>query len=108
MGDGQPVLGCLRSSTPSGIQADMAWSNSNSDWLRSAHSGIGSDNLLLRFSAPSEDEVRRFISKHRTLGFWYPDVGASATAIPTGYNVIDQDLFYGFADSLCLCVSVVK
>jgi len=37
--------------------------------------------------APSEDEIRRFISKQSDSGFSYPEVGASATAVPTGYNV---------------------
>ena len=40
-----------------------------------------------RLTAPSEDEIRRFISKQSDSGFSYPEVGASATAVPTGYNV---------------------
>jgi len=35
----------------------------------------------------SEDEIRRFISKQKDSGFSYPDVGASAAAVPMGYNV---------------------
>ena len=46
-----------------------------------------SDNPLFSLTAPSEDEIRRFISKQSDSGFSYPDVGASATAVPTGYNV---------------------
>jgi uncharacterized protein (UPF0548 family) len=42
---------------------------------------------LFRLSAPSEDEIRRFISKQKDSSFSYPDVGASATAVPAGYNV---------------------
>jgi len=42
---------------------------------------------LFRLTAPSEDEIRRFISKQRDSGFSYPQVGASATALPAGYNV---------------------
>jgi len=42
---------------------------------------------VFRLSAPSEDEVRRFISQQKDSGFSYPDVGASATAVPAGYNV---------------------
>jgi uncharacterized protein (UPF0548 family) len=37
--------------------------------------------------APSEDEIRRFISEQKDSGFSYPEVGASATTPPTGYNV---------------------
>jgi len=42
---------------------------------------------LFTLTAPSEDEIRRFISKQSDSGFSYPEVGASATAVPTGYNV---------------------
>jgi len=42
---------------------------------------------VFSLTAPSEDEIRRFISKQRDSGFSYPEVGASATAVPTGYNV---------------------
>jgi len=42
---------------------------------------------VFRFSAPSDDEIRRFISGQKDSGFSYPEVGASATAAPTGYNV---------------------
>lgn len=42
---------------------------------------------MFSLTAPSEDEIRRFISKQRDSGFSYPEVGASATAVPTGYNV---------------------
>jgi uncharacterized protein (UPF0548 family) len=38
-------------------------------------------------TAPTEDEVRRFISKQKDSSFSYPDVGASATAVPAGYNL---------------------
>jgi hypothetical protein len=38
-------------------------------------------------TAPSQEEIRRFISKQRDSVFSYPDVGASATDLPTGYNV---------------------
>ena len=36
---------------------------------------------------PSEDEIRRFISKQKDSAFSYPEVGASATNVPAGYNV---------------------
>ena len=42
---------------------------------------------MFTLTAPSEDEIRRFISKQSDSGFSYPEVGASATAVPTGYNV---------------------
>jgi uncharacterized protein (UPF0548 family) len=42
---------------------------------------------VFTLTAPSEDEIRRFISKQSDSGFSYPEVGASATAVPTGYNV---------------------
>jgi len=42
---------------------------------------------LFRLTAPSEDEIRRFISKQRDSGFSYPQVGASASTLPAGYNV---------------------
>jgi uncharacterized protein (UPF0548 family) len=42
---------------------------------------------LFSLTTPSEDEIRRFISKQKDSGFSYPEVGASATAAPTGYNV---------------------
>lgn len=42
---------------------------------------------MFSLTTPSEDEVRRFISKQKDSGFSYPEVGASATAVPTGYNV---------------------
>lgn len=42
---------------------------------------------LFRLTAPSEDEIRRFISKQSDSGFSYPEVGASATVLPAGYNV---------------------
>ena len=42
---------------------------------------------MFSLTAPSEDEIRRFISKQSDSGYSYPDVGASATTVPTGYNV---------------------
>jgi uncharacterized protein (UPF0548 family) len=42
---------------------------------------------FFRLTAPKEDEVRRFISKQKHSSFSYPEVGASALAVPTGYNV---------------------
>jgi uncharacterized protein (UPF0548 family) len=37
--------------------------------------------------APSENEVRRFLSKQRNSSFSYPEVGASDGKVPDGYNV---------------------
>jgi len=42
---------------------------------------------VFNLTAPSEEEVRSLISKQKDTGFSYPEVGASATAAPTGYNV---------------------
>ena len=42
---------------------------------------------MFSLTAPSEDEIRRFISRQNDSGFSYSEVGASATAAPTGYNV---------------------
>ena len=42
---------------------------------------------MFRLTAPSEDEVRHFISEQRLSDFSYPNVGASLTAGPAGYNV---------------------
>ena len=42
---------------------------------------------MFSLTAPSEDEIRRFISKQKDSGFSYSQVGASATAAPAGYNV---------------------
>jgi len=38
-------------------------------------------------SAPSEDQIRRFILEQHEAQFSYPEVGASAGQIPSGYNV---------------------
>jgi uncharacterized protein (UPF0548 family) len=42
---------------------------------------------MFSLRAPSEDEIRCFISKQKGSGFSYTDGGASASAVPTGYNV---------------------
>lgn len=42
---------------------------------------------LFRLTAPSEAEVRCFLSKQKDSGFSYPELGASATTAPAGYNV---------------------
>jgi uncharacterized protein (UPF0548 family) len=42
---------------------------------------------VFNLTAPSEDEIRRFILKQKDSGFSYPEVGASATAVPKAYNV---------------------
>jgi uncharacterized protein (UPF0548 family) len=41
---------------------------------------------LFCLTAPTEDEIRRFILKQRESSFSYPEVGASANALPAGYN----------------------
>ena len=42
---------------------------------------------MFSLTAPTEDEVRRFITQQKDSGFSYPDVGASATVVPAGHNV---------------------
>ena len=42
---------------------------------------------MFSLTAPSEDEIRRFISNQKDSGFSYSEIGASATAAPTGYNL---------------------
>jgi len=42
---------------------------------------------LFRLNAPSEDDVRHFISAQEHLPFSYPEVGASASNIPGGYTI---------------------
>jgi uncharacterized protein (UPF0548 family) len=42
---------------------------------------------VFRLSAPSNDEIRCFFLGQKDSGFSYPEVGASARAAPTGYNV---------------------
>jgi uncharacterized protein (UPF0548 family) len=42
---------------------------------------------LFRFTAPLDDEVRRFIANQEHAGFAYSEVGASADTVPDGYNV---------------------
>jgi uncharacterized protein (UPF0548 family) len=42
---------------------------------------------VFSLTAPTEDKIRRFISKQKDSSFSYPHVGASATAVPAGYNL---------------------
>jgi uncharacterized protein (UPF0548 family) len=42
---------------------------------------------LFSLTAPSEDEVRRFISKQKESGFSYREVAESDSATPSGYKV---------------------
>jgi uncharacterized protein (UPF0548 family) len=42
---------------------------------------------LFRLTAPTEDELGRFISKQKDSDFSYPEVGASANTAPLGYNI---------------------
>jgi uncharacterized protein (UPF0548 family) len=46
-----------------------------------------SEARLFRLSAPSEDEVGYFISQQQHSAFSYSEVGASASGVPSGYNV---------------------
>ena len=42
---------------------------------------------MFSLTAPSEDQIRRFVSRQNNSGFSYPEVGASASAAPAGYNL---------------------
>ena len=42
---------------------------------------------MFRLAAPSEDDVRHFISAQEHSRFSYPEVGASASNTPNGYTV---------------------
>lgn len=42
---------------------------------------------MFRISEPNESDVAEFISSQRRLPFTYPEVGATNTTLPTGYNV---------------------
>ncbi len=53
--------------------------------LRRAH--IGRSVTIFRLTAPTEDEIRRFLSKQKDSNFSYPEVGASASTAPSGYNL---------------------
>ncbi|MFY9789756.1 MAG: DUF1990 domain-containing protein [Candidatus Sulfotelmatobacter sp.] len=53
---------------------------------------------MFRLSAPSDDEIRRFISKQSDLRFSYLEVGASATAIPRGYTLDHNRIQLGWGE----------
>jgi uncharacterized protein (UPF0548 family) len=42
---------------------------------------------MFSLTRPSENEIRRFISKQKESCLSYPEVGSSATTAPSGYNV---------------------
>jgi uncharacterized protein (UPF0548 family) len=42
---------------------------------------------LFRLGEPSEQDVRDFISRQKNSNFSYAEVGASASDVPSGYNV---------------------
>jgi uncharacterized protein (UPF0548 family) len=50
---------------------------------------------LFRLTSPSEAEIRSFISKQKDSGFSYPEIGASAVAVPAGYNVDHHRVLLG-------------
>jgi uncharacterized protein (UPF0548 family) len=54
---------------------------------------------LFRLTQPSEVEIQRFISKQKDSGFSYPEVGASATRVPTGYSVDHNRVFLGLGEA---------
>lgn len=42
---------------------------------------------LFRLTAPTEDQIRRFISKQKGSSYSYPELGASAHCPPSGYTI---------------------
>lgn len=53
---------------------------------------------MFRLTAPSEDEVRRFIAEQRASRFSYLEVGASAGDIPSRYNLDHNRIRLGKGD----------
>ena len=51
---------------------------------------------MFQLTAPSEDQIRRFISAQHELPFSYPKVGASAGNPPTEYNVNHNRIELGY------------
>jgi uncharacterized protein (UPF0548 family) len=54
---------------------------------------------LFRLTSPSEAEIRSFISKQKDSFFSYPEIGASATAVPAGYNVDHHRVLLGLGET---------
>ena len=42
---------------------------------------------MFSLTAPSEDDIRRFISMRKDSSFSYPEVGSTAATLPAGYNI---------------------
>jgi uncharacterized protein (UPF0548 family) len=42
---------------------------------------------MFSLTAPSEDDIRHFISMHKDSSFSYAEVGSSAASLPAGYNI---------------------
>jgi uncharacterized protein (UPF0548 family) len=57
---------------------------------------------LFRLTSPSEAEIRSFISKQKHAGFSYPEIGASAAAVPAGYNVDHHRILLGRGETTWL------
>ena len=53
---------------------------------------------MFSLTAPSDSDIRRFISKVKDTGFSYLEVGASATTAPAGYNVDHNRVRLGRGD----------
>jgi len=51
---------------------------------------------VFQLTAPSEDQIRRFISAQHESRLSYPEVGASAGNPPTGYNVDHNRIELGY------------
>ncbi len=50
---------------------------------------------MFRLTTPSADEVRHFLAAQKDSGFSYPEVGRSATAIPSRYDVDHNRVLIG-------------
>ena len=57
---------------------------------------------MFRLTRPSDDEVRRFIANQRDAEFSYPEVGASAGALPAGYKVDHNRIELGIGEDVWL------
>jgi uncharacterized protein (UPF0548 family) len=55
--------------------------------FRSAYAGTRIGLALFRLTAPSEDQARHFISGQTLSSFSYPEAGASASNVPSRYNI---------------------
>lgn len=53
------------------------------------------ENVLFCLREPSEEDLRRFVSQQQHSVFSYPEIGASATDVPSRYNIDRNCVFLG-------------